>query len=120
MLTILIRGLAQYFPPVSSLSKQKCTMRHGMKKTRSLTVIRYAACLIDLNACLTSFPGETLTDNIGVTEINKILLNIISNIWSKHVYVQGFDCESITLENSVNIFKRMEIAESIYEGVAEH
>ena len=60
-----------------------------------------------------------MTDNIGVTEINKILLNIISNIWSKHVYVQGFDCESITLENSVNIFKRMEIAESIYEGVVE-
>ena len=33
--------------------------------------------------------------------------------------MQGFDCESITFKKSVNMFERMEIAESIYEGVLE-
>ena len=42
----IIRGLAQYSPLVKFLSKQKRAMRRGMKKTRSLTVRRYAARLI--------------------------------------------------------------------------
>ena len=67
----------QYFPPVNSLSKQKRTMRRGMKKTCILTVRRYAAHLIDLNKYLTSFPGSNMTDKIGVTELDEFLLNII-------------------------------------------
>ena len=39
------------------------------------------------------------------------------NIWSKPVYVQGFDFETIYFKISVNILECMEIAESIYEGV---
>ena len=35
----------------------------------------------------------------------------------KKAYVQGFDCETISLKKYVNMFERMEIAESIYEGV---
>ena len=34
--------------------------------------------------------------------------------WSKHDYVQGFDFEYITFKNVVNMFERMDIAESIY------
>ena len=41
------------------------------------------------------------------------------NIWSKQAYVQGFDCRSILFIEAVNIFERMEIAESIYEDVVE-
>ena len=44
-------------------------MRRGMKKTHSLTVIRYEACLIDLDEYLAFFPGMTLTDKIGVTQL---------------------------------------------------
>ena len=33
--------------------------------------------------------------------------------------MQGFDCESITSKSTVNMFERMEISESIYEGVVE-
>ena len=40
------------------------------------------------------------------------------NIWSRQVYVQGLDCESITLKY-VNMFERMKIAESIYDDVVE-
>ena len=58
-----------------------------------------------------------MTDKIGITELNEILLNSIPNRWSKKAYVQGFDCESIYFKFFVNTFERMEIAESIYEGV---
>ena len=54
-----------------------------------------------------------------MTELNEILLNIINNTWINQSYVQGFYCESITFKEAVNMFKRMEIAESIYEGVVE-
>ena len=94
-------------------------MRHGMKKPCSLNVRRYAARLIDLNEYLASFLGATLPDNIGVTQLNDILLNSMPTSWSKHAYVQGFDCESITIKKAVNMFERMEIAEFIYEGVVE-
>ena len=115
----IIRVLAQYFPHLNLLSKQKRSMRCGMKIPRSLTVRRYAARLIDLNEYLASFPGATLTDKIGITELNEILLNIMPNSWYKHAYVQGFDSESITFRKAVNMFERMEITESIYEGVVE-
>ena len=92
----IIRVLSQYFFPVNFLSQQKCTMWRGMKKTRSLTVRCYATQLIDLNEYSESFPGATLNDKIGVTELNEILLNSMPNSWSNKSYVQGFDCESIT------------------------
>ena len=77
------------------------------------------AHLIDLNKYLASFPGATLADKIDVTEFNEIILNRTPNSWSKQAYVQGFDCESILFKKAVNVFDRMEIAESIYKGVVE-
>ena len=41
------------------------------------------------------------------------------NSWSRQAYVKGFDSESTTFNKSVNMFERMEIAESIYEGVVK-
>ena len=73
----------------------------------------YAACLIDLNEYLASFPGAALTDKVGVTELNSIFLNSMPNSWYKQACVQGFDCESITFKKAVNVFERMEFAESI-------
>ena len=75
--------------------------------------------MIDLNEYLASFPGETLDDKIGVTESNKILLNSMTNSWSKRDYEQGFDCVSINFKKSVNMLESMEIYESIYKGVVE-
>ena len=63
--------------------------------------------------------GATLTVKIGVTELNYILLNSMNNSWSKHAYVQGFDCEYIIFLNAVNMFERMKIADSIYKSVVE-
>ena len=58
-----------------------------------------------------------MTDKIGITELNYILINGIPNIWSKQAYVQGFDCESISLKMTLNMFEHIEIDESIYECV---
>ena len=41
------------------------------------------------------------------------------NGWSKQSYVQGFYCETIYFKNDVNMFERMEIDESIYDGVVK-
>ena len=69
-----------------------------MKKPRSLKVRCYTARLIDLNEYLALFPGATMSDNMGITELNKILSNSMSNSWSKKAYLQGFDCETIPLK----------------------
>ena len=67
---------------------------------------------------LAVFPGENSSNKIGETELNKILFDGMPNVCSKQVYPQGFYCEYITLKY-VNMFERMEIAESIYEGFVE-
>ena len=48
-------------------------------------------------------------------ELNKILLYIRLNEWSKQSYLQGFDFE-IPFKKALNMFKWMEIVELIYEG----
>ena len=88
-----------------------------MKKSCSLKVKRYAARLIDMNEYLASYPRAILSDTIYVTELNDIPLKSMHNSWYKQAYVQGFDCESISFKKYVNMFERMEIAESIDEGV---
>ena len=76
-------------------------MRCGMKKPRALTVRRYVARLNDPNKYLTSFPGVAFTDNIGVIDLSKILLKKMHTRWSRHAYVQGFDCEYINFKRDV-------------------
>ena len=68
------------------------------EKSRALTVRRYAERLIDITEYLASFPGADLNENIGVTELNEILLNSMPNRWYRHACVQGFGCESITFK----------------------
>ena len=70
-------------------------------------------------AYLDSLMGSTLADKIDVTESNEIILNIMSNRWSKQAYVQGFGCESTSFKNHVKMFESMEITEYIYKGVVE-
>ena len=58
-----------------------------------------------------------MADKIVVTELNEILLNSMSNRWSKQEGFQGFGCKYILFLKAVNMFERIEIVESIYEGV---
>ena len=66
------------------------------KKPRRLKVRRCAAGLSDLNEYLSSFPVATMADNMGLTELNEILLNSIPNSWLEKEYVQGFYCKTIS------------------------
>ena len=68
----------------------------GMRNPRGLRVIQYAARLIDLNKYLDSFPAEKIQGKIGGTELNKKFPTSMPNSRRKQVYVQGFECKSIT------------------------
>ena len=70
------------------------------EKPCSVKVRCSAARLIYLNEYLASFTGVTISDKIGVTELNEIILNSMSNSWSKQAYFQGFDCESISFKKT--------------------
>ena len=48
-----------------------------------------------------------MADEIGVTEINEVLLNSMHNSWSMILYAQGFDCESISFKKYVSMFECM-------------
>ena len=89
-------------------------MLRGMKKTRSVSVSRYEARLIDINEYLASFPEANFTDKISVTKLYDILPNNMHTSWSKQAYVQGFHYEPITFKKAVNMYEHMEIAKSIY------
>ena len=47
--------------------------------------------MLDTNEYLTILPEGKASDIIGETELNKIILNSISNGCGKYAYVQGFD-----------------------------
>ena len=84
------------FFSINSLSKQKREIRRCMKNLCSLKLRLYAERLIDLNEYLASFPGDIMAKKMGIPELNKKILNSMSNSWSKQAYVQGFQCENIS------------------------
>ena len=51
-------------------------MRLCIKNLHSLKVRLFAVLFIDLNEYLDSFPGATMDEKMGITELNEILLNI--------------------------------------------
>ena len=78
------------------------------------------ARLIGLNEYLDLFPGEKLTEKIGVTELNENFLHCLTNSRSNQAYLHWFDWEFITFKKFVNTFKLMDIVESIYKSVVEN
>ena len=88
-----------------------------MKKPSYLKFRRSAARMNNLNEYLSILPRAKTSDKICDTELNELLLNSMTNSWSRQAYVQGFDCETITFTTATNMFENMEIAESIYEVV---
>ena len=64
-------------------------------------------------------PEANISDKICITDLDEILLNSISNIWSNQEYVQVFDSESIHFKGAITMFDIMEISEYIYDVVVE-
>ena len=84
--------------PVNAPSKQKNAMRRVRRKPRGLNVRRQAAPMIKLTKYLAVFPGAKSSDKICEMELDYILLNSMPKIWNRQLYVQSFDCESITFK----------------------
>ena len=63
-----------------------------MRNQRGLKVRRHAYHLININEYLYVSPGAKASGNAFVTELNVVLLNRITNSWSKQGYFRGFDC----------------------------
>ena len=58
-------------------------MRRGIGDPRCLKVIRYTACLIDMNDYLAMLPEAKEGDKICEMELNVIMLKSMPNIWIK-------------------------------------
>ena len=78
-------------------------MHRGMSNLRELKLRRYAAHLIGTNDYLDAFPGAKGSIKIGGTEIDEILLKIMTNVCSKQLYLQGFYCETISFQKDINM-----------------
>ena len=89
-------------------------MCRGMRKPCELKILRYADRINDLDGYLAVFPGAKVSDKIGETYFNAILLNCIPNRWSNQAYMQGLYCEYNNLKVAVNMFEGMETYEYIY------
>ena len=78
------------------LSKQKHSLRRGMRKPCKLNLGRYAGRLIDHNEYLDTLPGTKAGDMIVDMKLNEILFNSMGILRRKKVSVKGFDCETVT------------------------
>ena len=58
-----------------------------------------------------------MENEICEAELNDILKNNTPNGWDKQYFMEGFDFETATFNNSINMFECMEISEYICEGV---
>ena len=82
-------GLLEYFFLINSLSKQKCVMRHTMRKHRSTNFKFFAARLKEMNNFLPLFPGSDASNKMEIEELNDILLHAVPNAPAKKSHLQG-------------------------------
>ena len=73
-------------------------MRQGMNNSRELKVGHNTSHMIYIVEYLYVLPGEREGDKIDETELNDILVKIMTIVLSKQAYVQGFDWETIILK----------------------
>ena len=59
--------------------------------------------MIELNEYLSIFTWERAIGKIIETYLNEIIFHIITNSWIGYDYVQGFDFEAVTFNQSINM-----------------
>ena len=74
--------------------------------------------MVYLNEYLAALTIVNVSDKIGDTELNGILLNRITNGWRKKWYVKVLN-SNYYLKKDVNMFEHTETSETVYEGVVE-
>ena len=85
-------------------------------KPRVFKIQKFSAIIQELNNILPQFLGPEESNKTPKEELNKILLHTILHGWSKQAMVIRFDFKSDPFCADTELFKRMEVAESIYEG----
>ena len=75
---------------INELSQKKGNIFHGMRNLHKLKLRFYAPSKVGINGYLTVFPGWKAIGKTGETELSKITLNSMPNIWIKQAHVQGF------------------------------
>ena len=60
------------------------------------------------------FTGLDATNKIYKVKHNEVLLHIILNGWDKQKFLQGFYFEALSFKKVLNMFERIDIAESIH------
>ena len=68
-------GCGYILPYVDALSKQKCVMRRVMRKQREIKLIRYAACMIDINKYYLPYTEKS--------KVIKLVRHLCKNIMSE-------------------------------------
>ena len=115
----IILGLGAYLFLINVFPKQKRLMHHGMRNTLELKVICYVAFIIEINEYFATLPGVKASYKIGDMGLNDIILNSMSNGWSKKVYVQIFDCEYIPFKNLSICLKAWKLRNLSMKGLVE-
>ena len=110
------KGLLKYFFPRNVLAKQKRAMRCIIRNPRGIKLWQFVARLQELNNLHPKFTGSYKSKNVFQEELNDILLHDVLHVWANQAMMIGFDFDSEPLHDVLELFKRMEVAESIYEG----
>ena len=64
-------------------------MRRVMSKSQSMTLIRFAVRLTEINNVLPLFPGTETSKKIPPEDLNKILLHTVPNARANQSYLKG-------------------------------
>ena len=67
-------------------------MYREMKNPHGLKFRYYTDHMIDLKNYFSVLPVTKAGDKICETDLNEILLNRMSIIWSRQAYIDGFEC----------------------------
>ena len=91
-------------------------MKRMMRNSRGLNLWIFSARLQEVNNFLPQFPGSDKCKNIPQGELKEILLYAGPHGCAKQAMMFGLDFVGDSFCAELEIFKRMEVAESIYEG----
>ena len=111
----ITEGLLEYTPPMNAVSKNKHAMRHTIRKPLYMPFENFFTRLIEVNNFLSLFPGLDASNMMPTENLKKILLHVVPNECLNQYYLQGWDFETKTFEETCDMLEQMEITEHLYE-----
>ena len=86
-----------------------------MRKPQGLPLKIFSVQLMELNNYLTLFPGSSSSKKMDPEELNEILLQAVLKLWARRAYLQVWDLNGKTYNDTRDMFELMEITEEIYK-----